>query len=32
MNLSGLARRWIVANFTVMVATAGFGLLGFGIR
>ena len=32
MNLSDLARRWIVANFITMVATAAFGLLGFGIR
>ena len=32
MNVSDLARQWIVANFAVMVATAAFGLLGFGIR
>jgi hypothetical protein len=32
MNISDLARRWIVANFITMVATAAFGLLGFGVR
>jgi hypothetical protein len=32
MNLSGVARQRIVANFAVMVATAAGGLLGFGIR
>jgi hypothetical protein len=32
MNISDLARWWITANFLTMVATAAFGLLGFGIR
>jgi hypothetical protein len=32
MNISDLARRWIVANVVAMVATAAVGLLGFGLR
>jgi hypothetical protein len=32
MKVSDLARRWIVANFITMVATAAFGLLGFEVR
>jgi hypothetical protein len=32
MPISGLARRWIVANFVAMVATAAVELLGVGLR
>jgi hypothetical protein len=32
MHMSDLARRWIAANVLTMVATAAFGLVGFGIR
>jgi hypothetical protein len=32
MRISDLARRWIVANFVAMVATAAVGLLGFGLH
>jgi hypothetical protein len=32
MHINDLVRRWIVANFIVMVAMAACGLLGFGIR
>ena len=32
MHISDLARRWIVANFITMVATAAFGLVGFWVR
>lgn len=32
MHISDLARRWIIANFVIMIATAAAELLNFGIR